>query len=191
MEKQLNLRQNRGGPSSSANTISQRLVNRKLVDEALREAEEYRCKTAQLNRVWKHNSELLQQERQQRQKAEKQVLERQATVDSQVKDFHEVVQVMRVELESLFREGDCLEENIETYQEFCQIKLREVELLQLRLDDAAARKAAVLQSSEDNVAEMRLKVEKLESMSQHMDNEIRSAEADRKKLNLELRLGGI
>jgi hypothetical protein len=191
MEKQLNLRQNRGGPSSSANTNSQRLVNRKLVDEALREAEEYRCKTAQLNRVWKHNSELLQQERQQRQKAEKQVLERQATVDSQVKDFHEVVQVMRVELESLFREGDCLEENIETYQEFCQIKLREVELLQLRLDDAAARKAAVLQSSEDNVAEMRLKVEKLESMSQHMDNEIRSAEADRKKLNLELRLGGI
>jgi chromosome segregation ATPase len=191
MEKQLNLRESRGGPSSSANTNSQRLVNRKLVDEALREAEEYRCKTAQLNRVWKHNSELLQQERQQRQKAEKQVLERQATVDSQVKDIHEVVQVMRVELESLFREGDRLEENIETYQEFCQIKLREVELLQFRLDDAAARKAAVLQSSEDNVAEMRLKVEKLESMSQHMDNEIKSAEADRKKLNLELRLGGI
>lgn len=191
MEKHLNLRENRGGPSSSANTNSQRVINRKLVDEALQEAEAYRCKTAQLNRVWKHNAELLQQERQQRQKAEKHVIERQATVDSQVKDIHEIVKVTKVEIESLFRQGDRLEENIEFYQDFCQIKLREVELLQHRLELAEARKSAVLQSSEDSVAEMKLKVEKLESMSMHMDEEIRIAEADRKRLNLELRLGGI
>lgn len=179
------------GASANTNSTSQRVKNRKLVDEALQEAEVLRCKTAQLSRVWKHNSELLRQEREARQKAERNVIERQATVDSQVKNIHEIVESMKKELEFLNQEGDRLETNIETYQDICQTKLREVELLQRRLDDAQGRKRAILQSSEDNVAEMRLKAEKLESMSHHMDVEIKAAEAERKRLNLELRLGGI
>lgn len=190
LQKPLRLRDS-GAPSSSTNSTSQRLRNRRQIDEALQEAEVLRCKTAQLGRVWKHNAELLKQERLQRQKAERDVLERQANVDSQVKDIHELVLAMRRELDSLNNEGDNLETNIEAYQDFCQTKFREVELLQRRLDELETLKESTIQAGESNVAEMRLKTEKLESMTRMVDEQIEEAEAEQKRLNLELRLGGI
>jgi hypothetical protein len=178
-------------PSSNTNSTSQRMKNRKQIDEALQEAEVLRCKTAQLGRIWKHNSELLRQERLDRQKAEQDVLQRQAMVDSQVKDIHELAVAMHRDVNHLNDEGIRLEGNVERYQDFCQTKFREVELLQLRLDELEHVKEVTLRSSENIVSEMRLKVEKLEVMTAHVDDEITEAEKEKKMLNLELRLGGV
>lgn len=180
----------RSSNTASTNTVLQRAKNRKLIDEALREAEVLRCKNAQLGRVWKHNAELLRNERKERQHVDRALREQHKECDEQVKDVHALLATISTEAVTLAREGTHLQKTVEQYSELCRRELKEADIMQDRIQRMQDEKERIVRSASFLLSEMKVKVEAIEGFMSAVDAEIDAELQENLRLRLEVGLGG-